>query len=85
MKVGGGYFLYMAEAEGRTELVNTREARVNAVIKKMKWHIDKGHDPQRYIDAVLADYNLTQEGLTEKELKKIEGSVKRYIVKKRGY
>lgn len=27
------YFLYMAEAEGITEVVNTRQARINAIIK----------------------------------------------------
>ena len=27
------YFLYMAEAEGVTEVVNTRQARLNAVIR----------------------------------------------------
>lgn len=27
------YFLYMAEAEGVTEVVNTRQARLNAIIQ----------------------------------------------------
>ena len=27
------YFLYMAEAEGVTEVVNTRQARINAIIQ----------------------------------------------------
>ena len=27
------YFLYMAEAEGITEVVNTRQARLNAIIR----------------------------------------------------
>ena len=27
------YFLYMAEAEGVTEVVNTRQARLNATIR----------------------------------------------------
>ena len=27
------YFLYMAEAEGVTEIVNTRQARLNAIIR----------------------------------------------------
>lgn len=27
------YFLYMAEAEGVTEVVNTRQARLNAIIR----------------------------------------------------
>lgn len=27
------YFLYMAEAEGMTDIVNTRQARLNAIIR----------------------------------------------------
>lgn len=27
------YFLYMAEAEGVTEVVNTRQARLNAIVR----------------------------------------------------
>ena len=27
------YFLYMAEKEGRTEVVNTRQARLNGIIR----------------------------------------------------
>ena len=31
--VKSGFFMYMAEAEGQDDLVNTRQAKINAVIR----------------------------------------------------
>ncbi len=36
------YFLYMAEAEGVTEVVNTRQARLNAIIRDYVALVEQG-------------------------------------------
>ena len=43
------YFLYMAEAEGVTEVVNTRQARLNAIIRDYTALAEQGiniNDPE---------------------------------------
>ena len=43
------YFLYMAEAEGITEVVNTRQARLNAIIRDYAALAEQGiniNDPE---------------------------------------
>lgn len=43
------YFLYMAEAEGVTEVVNTRQARLNAIIRDYAALAEQGiniNDPE---------------------------------------
>ena len=39
--VDSGYFMYMAEAEGHDKLVNTRTAKINAVIKDLQYVLER--------------------------------------------
>lgn len=73
--VKSGYFMYMAEAEGKTNLINTRTAKINAIIKDFKYIVQQGKDPNLYIDDVLAGYGLTEDMLTEKECERIMGCI----------
>lgn len=76
--VNTGYFMYMAEAEGHDNLVNTRTAKVNAVIKDLKDIKGKVYDPNPYIPEVLAKHGLTEDMLTDAECNKIMREVNRY-------
>lgn len=73
--VKSGYFMYMAEAEGKTNLINTRTAKINAIIKDFKYIVQQGKDPNLYIDDVLAGYGLTEDMLTKKECERIMGCI----------
>ena len=73
--VDSGYFMFMAEAEGFDNLVNTRTAKVNAVIKDFKYIISSGENPNDYIDDVFNRHNLTIEELTEKEVERINNLI----------
>ena len=54
------YFLYMSEAEGVTDFVDTRESRINAAIKDFVIMAKKGYniDNDDVQAAILEDYNL---------------------------
>lgn len=54
------YFLYMSEAEGVTDFVDTRESRINAAIKDFVMMAKKGYniDNDDVQAAILEDYNL---------------------------
>lgn len=54
------YFLYMSEAEGITDFVDTRESRINATIKDFVMMAKKGYniDNDDIQAAILEDYNL---------------------------
>ena len=69
--VNSGYFMYMAEKEGFDNLVNTRTASINAVIKDFKYIISSGKNPNDYIDEVFNRHNLTIDSLSPEELEKI--------------
>ena len=73
--VKSGYFMYMAEAEGCTGLVNTRTSKINAIIKDFKYLVKQGKNPNDYIPFVLAKYGLREEELTDRECEKIMGYV----------
>lgn len=54
-------FLFLAEAEGRTEIVSTRTAKLNAVIRKIRaWD---GKLPSEYIEEWAAAEGISR--LTE--------------------
>lgn len=72
--VKSGYFMYMAEASGMDNLVSTRTAKINAVIKDFKSLVSRGVNPNDYIEEVLARHGLTEDMLTEKEIGKINGA-----------
>ena len=69
--VNSGYFMYMAEKEGFDNLVNTRTASINAIIKDFKYIISSGKNPNDYIDEVFNRHNLTIDSLSPEELEKI--------------
>ena len=73
--VKSGYFMYMAEAEGLDSLVNTRTAKVNAIIKDFKYIINQGGNPNDYIQEVLAQHGLTEADLTDRECEQIMRSI----------
>lgn len=69
--VKSGYFMYMAEAEGYSNLVSTRTSKINAIIKDFKYLVKQGKNPNDFISIVLAKYGLKEENLTNEECKKI--------------
>lgn len=75
--VDTGYFMYMAEAEGHDSLVNTRTAKINAVIKDLKYIKTKVYDPNPYIEEVLNRHGLTESMLSDYECEKISREVNR--------
>ena len=76
--VNSGYFMYMAEQEGKTNLISTRTAKINAIIKDLKYIRNKVSNPNDYIEEVLSKYGLTEDMLTDSECRKINESVNRY-------
>ena len=69
------YFLYMAEAEGVTEVVNTRQARLNAIIRDYAALAEQGiniNDPEVQ-DYLNQKYDL--EDLTAAEKHEIARAV----------
>ena len=69
--VKSGYFMFMAEASGKTNLISTRTAKVNAAIKDFKYIVSCGGNPNDYKEAVLAKYGLNEAMLTDAEINKI--------------
>ena len=76
--VDSGYFMYMAETEGHTNLVNTRTAKVNAVIKDLKDIKYKVENVNDYVEMILGRHGLTENMLTDAECNKIMREVNRY-------
>lgn len=75
--VKSGYFMYMAEAEG-TSLVSTRTAKINAIIKDFKSLVRNGKNPNNYINSVLAKHGLSEDELTDREVRKINEAINGY-------
>ena len=74
--VDSGYFMYMAEQSGMDNLVNTRTAKVNAVIKDLQYAVSCGEDPYNHIDRILFDHDLCEEMLTDEECARISECVR---------
>lgn len=74
--VDSGYFMYMAEAEGHDELVNTRTAKINAVIKDLKYVVSCGENPYNHLDRILFSHNLCEEMLSDEECQRISNCVR---------
>lgn len=72
--VDSGFFGYITEAEGMTNLNSTRATKINAIIKDFKSLIRQGLNPNEYIHEVLAKYGLNENLLTEAEIRKINGA-----------
>ena len=74
--VDSGYFMYMAEAEGHDKLVNTRTAKVNAVIKDLQYVVSCGENPYNHLDRILFNHDLCEEMLTDEECRRISNCVR---------
>lgn len=76
--VDSGYFMYMAEAEGYDDLVDTRTAKINASIKDFKYIKEYGGNPNECIHEVLAEHGLSENLLTDAECERIMNEVNGY-------
>lgn len=75
------YFLYMAESEGMTGIVNTRAARINAVINDFIKAANMGDNINdiRVQNAIFAKNNIDIETLTEREKNEIATRVENLL------
>lgn len=73
--VDSGYFMYMAESCGYDNLVNTKTARINAAIKDFQKLYRNGYNPNEYVHEVLSAHNLSEDLLTEKEIRRINSAI----------
>lgn len=69
--INSGFFGYMTEQEGMTNLNSTRATKINAIIKDFKNITEQGYDPNDYIEEVLAEYDLSENDLSDAEIHKI--------------
>lgn len=75
------YFLYMAEADGMTGIVNTRAARINAVINDFIKAANMGDsiNDMRVQNAIFAKNRIDIETLTEREKHEIAARVENLL------
>jgi len=73
--VNSGYFCYMAEAEGLDDLVSTRTAKANAVIREAREQARLLGGASVNLYSICARHGLTD--LTDKERRYIETGVNR--------
>lgn len=59
--------LFMAEAEGETEWVNTTEAKANAIANELIVVRDRGEDPNDWVGPMFAKYNVTWNSFTPEQ------------------
>lgn len=76
--VDTGYFGYITEAEGITNINSTRATKINAIIKDFKSLVRQGKNPNEYIYEVLHKYGLSEDLLTDAEVGKINGAINGY-------
>lgn len=76
--VDTGYFGYITEAEGITSINSTRATKINAIIKDFKSLVRQGKNPNEYIYEVLHKYGLSEDLLTNAEVRKINGAINGY-------
>lgn len=70
-------FLFMAEAEGKDNLVNTKTARINAAINEFVILHHHGYNINEHIADVLHKHGLTEALLTDAECRYIIKEVER--------
>lgn len=58
IKVGSPQFLFMAEAEGMTDVVSTHTAKLNAVVKDLRNYPSR-HIPGTLIGEVAAKHGIS--------------------------
>lgn len=73
-----GFLPYILEANGNYNLCNTRTAAINSIIKDFKSLVRKGKNPNEYIYEVLHKYGLSEDLLTDAEVRKINGAINGY-------
>lgn len=75
------YFLYMAESEGMTGIVNTRTARINAVINDFIKAANMGDsiNDMRVQRTIFAKNDIDIETLTEREKHEIATRVENLL------
>lgn len=73
--VNSGYFMYMAEAEGKDNLVNTRAAKINAVINDLRYmsRDELRGNPDYFLRKACVAHNL--DDLTSREIGKIQNEI----------
>lgn len=69
--IDSGFFGYISEQEGVTTINSSRATKINAIIKDFKNITEQGYDPNDYIEEVLAEYDLSEDDLSEAEIHKI--------------
>lgn len=76
--VNSGFVPFILEAEGRDDLISTRDAKINASIKDFKYIKENGGNPNEYIHEVLTKHGLSQMYLTDAECERIMNEVNEY-------
>ena len=71
--IGSPQFLYMCEAEGLDDQVNTRTAKINAVIKDIRNYPSPSIDSGTFM-AILANHGLTE--ISDNELLEIQRKIR---------
>ncbi len=71
------YGLYMMEAEGMDNMVNTKEARINASIKDFVSLAQRGYDINDIQEMVFDKHNLNLNDLSARDKAKIKREVER--------
>jgi hypothetical protein len=71
------YGLYMMEAEGIDNMVNTKEARINASIKDFVSLAQRGYDINDIQEMVFDKHNLNLNDLSARDKAKIKREVER--------
>ena len=62
-------------AYGANTDVNTKTARINAAIKDFQKLYRDGYNPNEYVHEVLSAHNLSEDLLTEKEIRRINSAI----------
>ena len=73
------YFLFMAEAEGCDDLVDTHPAKINAAVREFIDLARKNVNVNNYITLVLEKHGLSEDTLTPYEKNYIVDQVNKYI------
>lgn len=71
------YFLYMAEACGMENLVNTKMTHINAAIKDLRKAAHQGKNINILVEDILHNHGLNLNELSQKELDYIKKEVEK--------
>lgn len=74
---GTPYGLYMMESAGMNNMVNTKEARINASIKDFVSLAQRGYDINEIQEEVFDKHNLNLNDLSARDKAKIKREVER--------